>query len=76
MNLMNVEAITSPSPIIAASSSTGIAIQNSKFNNSMDANGAGSSIGGMDGRDIEGGAAVVGFGSNLCSKRLLKNVNN
>ncbi|TDH74379.1 hypothetical protein CCR75_008936 [Bremia lactucae] len=66
-------------PIIAAFARVGRQAEeagNQDFiiNNSRDANGAGSSNGGMDGRYIEGGAAVVGIESNLCSKRLLPKV--
>ena len=70
MNLIDIEAAASSSPIVAAIArgtarhTAGDADRDPAINNNSDAEGAGSNVGGIDGSDIEGRAGELGLGTN------------
>ena len=79
MNLIDIEAAASPSPIVAAFArgtarhTAGDANRDPTIDNNSDAEGAGSNVEGIDGSDIGGRAGELGLGTNP-RKRFLQNV--
>ena len=78
MNLIDIKAAASPSPIVAAFErgtarhTAGDANRDPEINNNSDAEGAGTNVGGIDGSGIEGRAREICLDTNPRKRSLQK----
>ena len=76
MNLIDIEAAVSPSPIVAAFArgtarhTAGDSDRDPSISNNSDAEGAGINVEGIDRSDIKGRAGELGIGTNPCKRSL------